>query len=126
LDHRVAELAAAMPIELKQRGRTGKKILIDTFSDVLPPSIQTRSKMGFGVPLNYWFRDELKGLLQDTLLDESSLNRGYFDPNRIQSLVKDHIEGRWDHSSRLWALLCFELWHRMYLDASEAPSAIAS
>ncbi|MBM82595.1 MAG: asparagine synthase (glutamine-hydrolyzing) [Planctomycetaceae bacterium] len=126
LDHRVAELAARMPIELKQKGRTGKQILIDTFADLLPPSIQQRSKMGFGVPLNYWFRDELKGLLQDTLLDDHSLGRGYFDPAHVRRLVNDHIEGRWDHSSRLWALLCFELWHWMYLDSSTPPTQPSS
>ena len=63
LDHEVAELAARMPIELKLSHSGGKRILIDTFHDLLPPAIQTRSKMGFGVPLDHWFRGELRPLL---------------------------------------------------------------
>ncbi len=123
LDHRVAELAARMPIELKQTPQQGKKILIETFSDLLPASIQRRSKMGFGVPLDHWFRNELRPLLLDALLDRRALERGYFNPTAVKRLIDEHLEGRWDHSYRLWALLVFEMWQRMYLDNAEIPLA---
>jgi asparagine synthase (glutamine-hydrolysing) len=123
LDHRVAELAARMPIELKLSAMGSKRILIDTFRDLLPPSIQTRSKMGFGVPLDHWFRGELKPMLHDTLLDPASLQRGYFEPAAIRRLIDEHVEGKWDHSYRLWNLLCFELWQRTYLDPPQPPRA---
>jgi asparagine synthase (glutamine-hydrolysing) len=122
LDQQVAELAARMPIELKQSHSGGKRILIETFHDLLPPSIQTRSKMGFGVPLDHWFRGELRPLLCETLLDASSLGRGYFKPESIRRLVEEHDQRRWDHSYRLWSLLCFELWQRTFLDPSEPPA----
>jgi asparagine synthase (glutamine-hydrolysing) len=123
LDTEVAELAARMPIELKQSSAGGKRILIDTFRDLLPPSIQNRSKMGFGVPLDHWFRNELRPLLFDTLLDSRSLSRGYFRPDSVCRLIEEHDARRWDHSYRLWALLCFELWQRTYLDSPVAPAA---
>jgi asparagine synthase (glutamine-hydrolysing) len=122
LDTQVAELASRMPIELKQTPAGGKRILIETFRDLLPPSIQTRPKMGFGVPLDHWFRGELRPLLHDTLLDSRSLSRGYFKPESIRRLVAEHDERRWDHSYRLWALLCFELWQRTWLDQSVPPT----
>jgi asparagine synthase (glutamine-hydrolysing) len=121
LDHHVAELAARMPIELKQSGRIGKRILIDTFSDLLPTDIQRRRKMGFGVPLDHWFRAELKPLLHDLLLDRRSLDRGYFEPKAVRQLVEEHVSARWDHSYRLWSLLCLEAWHRMFLDVDSPP-----
>ena len=80
LDHEVAELAARMPIELKHSHSGGKRILIETFHDLLPPPIQTRAKMGFGVPLDHWFRDELRPLLAETLLDPASLRAAYSSP----------------------------------------------
>lgn len=123
LDTEVAELAARMPIELKQTSAGGKRILIDTFRDLLPPSIQTRPKMGFGVPLDSWFRGELRPLLHDTLLDSRSLSRGYFKPESVRRLVEEHDSRRWDHSYRLWALLCFELWQRTWLDSVVPPAA---
>jgi asparagine synthase (glutamine-hydrolysing) len=123
LDTQVAELAARMPIELKQTATGGKRILIDTFRDLLPPSIQNRAKMGFGVPLDSWFRGELRPLLHDTLLDSRSLSRGFFKPESVRRLVQEHDERRWDHSYRLWALLCFELWQRTWIDSSRPPTA---
>ena len=122
LDHRVAEAAAVMPIELKLRGRQGKRILIETFRDLLPPSIQKRPKMGFGVPLDHWFRDELKPLLHDVLLGERALNRGLFRPDAVRNLVAEHSARKWDHSARLWSLLVLELWQQTWLDTPTAPA----
>jgi asparagine synthase (glutamine-hydrolysing) len=122
LDYKVAELAARMPIELKLSAAGGKRILIETFRDLLPPSIQSRSKMGFGVPLDSWFRGELRPLLYDTLLDPATLARGQFKPASVRRLLEEHDQRRWNHSYRLWSLLCFELWQRTYLDPATAPS----
>ena len=116
LDHHVVELAAAMPLKLKYRRGRGKRVLIETFADLLPVSVRRRAKMGFGVPLGHWFRHELKDMTRDVLLDERALGRGYFRPEAIRSLVEDHQTGRYDHSYRLWALLVLELWQREWLD----------
>ena len=82
LDHRVVELAVAMPLDRKLQLRAGrsKVVLKQAFADLLPPPIRTRPKMGFGVPIGRWFRDELKDELQDVLLDPVCLDRGLFRP----------------------------------------------
>jgi asparagine synthase (glutamine-hydrolysing) len=116
MDHHVVELAARMPIELKLQGNRSKAILISTFRDLLPESIQTRRKMGFGVPLAPWFRRELKDLLLDALLGETARARGIFRQATVERLVDEHLRRRWDHSYRLWNLLCFEHWCRTFLD----------
>jgi asparagine synthase (glutamine-hydrolysing) len=121
LDHHVVELASRMPIELKLQGRRGKVILTETFADLLPASIQTRAKMGFGVPIGPWFRGELKELLIESLLSEQALSRGYFRRQTIERLIDEHLSGQWDHSYRLWNLLCLEQWCRTYLDPAEVP-----
>ncbi len=124
LDQEVMELAARMPIELKLRGNQGKQILLDTFSDLLPPSIQRRRKMGFGVPLPNWFRGELQPFLRDVLFDSRTLARGFFKPSAVQRLFDEHIQGKTDHAHRLWALLCLELWQRMFLDPANSPASL--
>ncbi|QDT33814.1 asparagine synthase (glutamine-hydrolyzing) [Thalassoglobus polymorphus] len=116
LDHHVVELAAQMPIELKYKNGLGKQILIETFSDLIPKSIQKRSKMGFGVPIDHWFRNELKPLVEETLLSERCYDRGYFNPEALQLMVEEHMQGRWDHSYRMWNLICLEQWHRTFID----------
>jgi asparagine synthase (glutamine-hydrolysing) len=117
LDHRVVELAMAMPLERKIRLRSGrsKVVLKQAFPDLLPKPIKTRSKMGFGVPISQWFRNELKQELRDVLLDPVCLGRGLFRPDAIENLITEHIEGKREHAPRLWALLMLELWFRRYL-----------
>ncbi len=112
LDYRVVELAAAMPRRLKFRRGRGKRILRETFADLLPGAIQRRSKMGFGVPLDHWFRHELRDYTQQVLFDKGTLERGYFRPEAVTRLWDEHQQGRFNHGYRLWALLFLELWQR--------------
>ena len=118
LDHRVVELAAAMPTNHKLRFRQGrsKVVLKRAFSDLLPAAIKTRPKMGFGVPISRWFRNELKNELKEVLLDPVCLNRGLFRPAAIERLVDEHVREEREHSFRLWAILMLELWFRRYMD----------
>lgn len=116
LDHKVVELAARMPICVKQSAKRGKLVLTETFKDLIPSDIQTRPKMGFGVPIDHWFRQELKPLLHDVLLSQRCRERGLLNHARVQELVEEHTSGKVDHAYRLWNLLCLELWHRTYVD----------
>lgn len=116
LDHEVVALAVSMPRDIKQSLRDGKCILRETFAHLLPESVQKRPKMGFGVPIDVWFRGELKEMLHDVLLDSRSSDRGWFDPSVVRELIESHTSGRADHAYRLWSLLILELWSRTFLD----------
>ena len=116
LDHRVVELALAMPVarKLRLRGGRSKVVLKEAFAELLPPAIQTRPKMGFGVPLDRWFRGELKDELRAVLLDPVALGRGLFREEVVRRMVEEHILGAKDHAYRLWGLLMLELWFCEY------------
>lgn len=116
LDHRVVELAMGLPLEYKMRWGRGKRILLDAFADLVPRPIRRRPKMGFGVPLDAWFRGPLAGFSREILLDPLTRSRGLFRTESVEGLLDDHQAGRFDHSYRLWALLVFELWHRRWID----------
>ena len=116
LDHKVVELAVAMPRDVKQTLNVGKKVLKETFSDLLPANISNRPKMGFGVPIDIWFRSELKEMLHDVLLDTTSQQRGMFDPAVVRRLVEEHTSSQADHAYKLWSLLILELWMRRFVD----------
>ena len=115
LDHRVVEFAARLPVGLKFRWGRGKGLLREAFGDLLPPVIQRRKKMGFGVPLDHWFRGPLAGFAREILLDPRTLQRGIFREETVRRLLETHLSGQFDHSYRLWALLFFELWQRRWL-----------
>ncbi|MGO9110522.1 MAG: asparagine synthase (glutamine-hydrolyzing) [Thermoguttaceae bacterium] len=115
LDHRVVELAARMPASLKFRRGRGKRILLEAFADLLPPPIRRRRKMGFGVPLDHWFRQEMRNFAREILFDPQTQSRGFFRPEAVRRLFDDHVSGQADHSQRLWSLLVLELWQREWV-----------
>ncbi len=112
LDYRLVEFAASLPVSLKLRQGRGKYLLQRAFGHLLPAQIWTRPKMGFGVPLEHWFRNELRELTHDALLSDSTLTQRYFRRDAIEQLVQQHEAKTFDHAYRLWALLVLELWLR--------------
>lgn len=118
LDHHLAELALSMPDHLKLQGSTGKVALRRAFADDLPPEILDRGKAGFGVPVSQWFREELRTLATDVLLDPSTARRGQFDLAAVERLLTAHTGGRVDYGEAIWGLLMLELWQRHYVDAA--------
>ncbi len=116
LDHKFMEFIVSLPAEYRMKGLTKKHILKKAISDLVPKENIYRRKMGFGVPVGEWFRNELKGFLCDTLLSERSFKRGYFNPQAIKDMVNLHISRKREYSLQLWSLLMLELWHRRFMD----------
>jgi asparagine synthase (glutamine-hydrolysing) len=116
LDHRLMEFAASLPEKMKLRRMTTKYLLKKVLKDFVPGQNITRRKMGFGVPIGYWFRGSMQAFLRETLLSEKSLGRGFFKPERIRTIVDEHVENRTDHSHRLWSLMMLELWFQRFID----------
>jgi asparagine synthase (glutamine-hydrolysing) len=128
LDHPLMEFAASLPSGLKLKGGTKKYILKEAVKPLLPREIIERPKMGFGVPLEHWFRDELKDLAHDVLLSGTLAQRGYFRPEVIRRLLDEHVRGVRAWHYQLWNLLMLESWHRVFIDArpTGAPSSVGS
>ena len=118
LDHYLMEFAASLPAEYKLRRFIKKYILKKAVENIIPKDNIYRRKMGFAVPVGRWFRGELKGFLQDNLLSQDSLKRGYFKPDKIKDIVYQHTSGQKDWSFQLWSLLMLELWHQRFQDTT--------
>lgn len=121
LDHRLMEFAASLPPKLKLKGLQSKYILKQAFSSVLSREVLGRRKMGFGVPIDRWLRNELRELTYDILLENRTIQRGLFRKDAVQLLIDEHMAKRADHSYRIWTLLFLELWHRMFIDKTAVP-----
>ncbi len=116
LDHKLVEFTCNLPERLKLRGWTTKYILRKSMEGILPRRILARQKMGFPVPIGVWFRGPYASVLDEYVLSERAIQRGFFNPGFVRSLVKRHQIGGEDHSERLWALVNFELWLRRFFD----------
>lgn len=123
LDHQLIEFAAKIPAKHKVKFNGGKWILKRALKNFLPEKILYRRKMGFGVPLSKWFRGPLKMFLKEVLLDNKARQRGYFKIREIERLVQEHQSCLRDHGYKLWALLMFELWHKVYVDKTLKPQS---
>jgi asparagine synthase (glutamine-hydrolysing) len=110
LDHELMEMVAAMPSSLKLRGRTGKYIFKKAMEPVLPHDIVYRSKQGFAVPLNRWFRGELHEMAYETLFVRTD---EYLDQKYLKKIWDQHQKGTFDRSAYLWAVLMFRKWRQV-------------
>ena len=119
LDHPLTEWVAALPQTMKLRGTTTKWILRQAMQGRLPAPILARRKMGFPVPVGSWLRGPWRPLLSEYVTGPRARARGFFDATAVERLVSEHVRGV-NHAERLWALLTFEIWARMFLDG-ESP-----
>ncbi len=116
LDHRLIELAATIPFNLKLNGSITKYILKRAARGLLPEHIIHRKKHGFGVPLGAWLRADIAPV-REILLSREVRERGLLNMGAVEGIINDHANGRRDNGHRLWTLLTLEWWYRLFIDA---------
>ena len=116
LDHHVAHCAATLPEPLlveKDRGKVALRLMLEKF---VPKNLVERPKRGFSVPVARWFREELHGWVKDTLIHNSTTRR-YFRKETVERVIREHVNKKNNHASKIYTLLVFEFWHRTYFGA---------
>lgn len=110
LDHKFAELSFKIPWNLKFNQGNQKYIFKKAMTPYLPSSIFNHPKQGFSVPLEFWFKDDLKEYINDTLLSENSKLSRFLNKKYVTEIIHKNQKGTKDFSSRIWPLLFFEEW----------------
>ncbi len=123
LDDRLIDYVTRLPASRKLVGDNEKALLKKVAARYLPQSVIHRRKQELAVPLEHWLGSELRDTIQTTLLSEASLERGYFKPDALRTLVR---EFRPEHSYALWTLYMLERWHQLHLDRSAPRLAHAT
>jgi asparagine synthase (glutamine-hydrolysing) len=113
LDYRLVELIASVPPVLKFKHGQLKSLFRRAVKHLVPTEILDRKdKMGFPVPLNQWFKHELRAFVMDTLLATSCRERGIFNTRAIEKAIA--VEQPF--SRDVWGALCLELWYQQFID----------
>ena len=116
LDHKFVEYAVSVPKTHKIQDGSCKHLLKKAFSDLIPETILERKKMGFAIPVDRWFRTDLKPLFEDAVLGSTNnWMREQFDMQFITHLYESHQCQRGNHGSKLWLILNFFLWHEAFV-----------
>jgi asparagine synthase (glutamine-hydrolysing) len=118
LDHKVVEMAATIPSDLKLRplrDEYDKKHLLKAVAKRrYRPELIERPKMGFGVPIGEWMAGKLRPRVEQRLA--SPFLREFFDAGAIDALWRRHLAQR-DCTPKIWNLLFLEEWMRTHADA---------
>jgi asparagine synthase (glutamine-hydrolysing) len=112
LDHKLMETVATIPSSLKLAGREGKYIFKKAMAPMLKSEILDRRKQGFAVPLDRWFRQDLKDLTYEALF---STDDGILDRPFLKKIWDQHQKGTYDRSAHLWSVLMFRKWREAFL-----------
>ena len=116
LDHTFVEYAFRLSGHTKLKARGGKRILLDAFKELLPPSLHNRPKWGFEMPIGAWLRKELRFLVDEYLSEELIKKQGFFNGEVIKDFIRGHMSGRQDTSWHLWNLIVFQHWYAAYME----------
>jgi len=110
LDHRVAEVAWRLPMTMKIRGNISKWALRQILYQHVPRELIERPKAGFAIPIGHWLRGSLRSWASELLHPDRLAREGYLRPEPITRLWRQHLSGRYDHTTKLWTVLMWQAW----------------
>lgn len=117
LDYRVVDFAFRLPSQSKIHKNYRKRIVQDTFRNILPAELYHRKKQGFEVPLRDFFTRELKSYIQKELLNKDWIvHQNIFEFESLQNLYRTIEQGKNGKEDwTLWAVLVFDYWYKKYM-----------
>ncbi len=122
VDHVLVERVFPLPDRTKIGLWRNKRLLKRALRGRLPDEHLRAPKRGFVGPTAEWLRHELRGMIEDELAPNRLRRLGYFEPAVVRGLLDDHFARRHNREGILWGLLCFSVWHRLYVeDAAAVP-----
>jgi asparagine synthase (glutamine-hydrolysing) len=116
LDRDLVEFSARIPFEYKIKGFTSKYILKKTFAPFLPSDILRQRKQGFTIPISDWLRSDLRELARSILMSKTFKKRGLFNQKSVEWMLEKHNQKKQEFGHRIWSLVVFETWARLFLD----------
>lgn len=111
LDHRVVELAFALPQRMLVRDGVGKWVLRRSLDRYVPRELIERPKAGFSIPLGDWLRGPLREWAESLLNVEKLSGQGFLDTEKVSVMWQQHLSSSYDRSPYLWNVLMFQAWH---------------
>jgi len=110
LDHRIAEFAWGLPLDLKIRDGQSKWVLRQVLYRHVPRALIERPKMGFEVPIGLWLRGGLRDWAEALIAPDRLAREGHLDAKLVARLWAQHQKGSHNWGLQLWNVLMFQAW----------------
>nr|MBS0019727.1 N-acetylglutaminylglutamine amidotransferase [Gammaproteobacteria bacterium] len=128
LDHRVVELAASMPPDLKLRGGGKQPLKTIARGLLLPDSVIDRPKGYFPVPALKYIRGPFLEFMREILTSKACRDRNVFSMSYVARLLSAPEQNMTPlRGAKLWHAALLELWLQLNIDRTPAgtgnPSA---
>ena len=115
LDHRLIEFVAQLPEQLKMNGDNKKYLLKQIVHDYVPKELMERPKMGFGVPVFNWLRNDLRYYAEEYMSDASFEKHGLFKMQGVKYIMQQFYKGDRNYNNLFWYLLMFQMWYKKWM-----------
>ena len=125
LDHHLMEWVLRLPFDMRFRAGRGKYLLRKLAVRYLPPEILKPRKQGFTIPIGDWLRGELGNWVEGLFRSPFFENRRIIRKDAALELLAMHRTGRYELGHRIWQLVMFEVWARLWLDRLEGKDLMA-
>lgn len=110
LDYRLVEFVWTLPFQFKLRNKETKWLLRRILEKYLPHQLVERPKMGFGVPIGHWLRDQLVEWAEDLLSTHKLQEDNLLNAQLIRQRWEEHLSKKRNWQHPLWGVLMFQLW----------------
>lgn len=115
LDHRIVEFVAKLPTDFKYKNGIKKYILKDIVHDLVPPRLMGNVKLGFGLPLNSWLKNDLKYLIEDLLSETNFVDNEYINEKFLVELKTNFLNHSFNPHNLIWKIIIFQLWFNKWM-----------
>jgi asparagine synthase (glutamine-hydrolysing) len=120
LDHELWEYAATLPSEWLIGQGSPKGLLREAMRDRLPREILGRRKQGLAAPYARWLRRaRMPEWAEEALTGGALAEAGYFEPDVVGRLRREHQAGHADYGRVLMGVLSTQAWHRAFIEHAQ-------
>jgi len=110
LDHHILEFVAQLPDTYKYSNGKTKLLLKSIAYKYCPKRLLDRPKKGFSVPIDRWFRKELKTYFLHYLDKDKIKKQGILNDKFVSALRNSYLSGNPENAAKLWQLLMLQMW----------------
>lgn len=110
LNSKILNFSSQLPVSQKIKNYKGKIILRNILSRHIPNKYFERPKMGFGMPIDKWLREDLKDWISNILDEKKIIEQGYLNSKLVKKILSEHFSNKRQWGNKIWSIAMFQSW----------------